>query len=324
MATMSDSYGTFSLLLGTIDRDPAVTLSTVPALPGDGLRLGADPGWHRHILAKVPDNFTIAPRRDASTELAEWTEPGTNQRFLDLICRDDALGQVFSALADSVIESIEASEEPPHEVLLHLLDQWRRLFRPAKPFSDKEMRSIFGRLWMLSLLAERNPLLALERWMGSRGEQHDFVSPRGQLQVQSIKRDGQDVTISSLSQLDSIAGVSLVLVRLHVELSPDGQNIGDMVTKLVGMGCPRATVVEAISAMGYLVGVDADESRFIVPTPPIAWHITDDFPGLRSSDVSEKRRAAITKLSYSLDLEKAPGRMSPKELNSFLDELVSQ
>ncbi|SCQ47125.1 Hypothetical protein PFR_JS7-2_2052 [Propionibacterium freudenreichii] len=47
MNELNDSYQAFGVLLGTIDRDRSVTLTTMPALPGNSLRLGVDPGWNR-------------------------------------------------------------------------------------------------------------------------------------------------------------------------------------------------------------------------------------------------------------------------------------
>ncbi|SCQ47129.1 Hypothetical protein PFR_JS7-2_2054 [Propionibacterium freudenreichii] len=186
------------------------------------------------------------------------------------------------------------------------------------------MRGLFGELWVLSLLAKQNPFFALDSWRGPRGDAHDFIAPRGQLEVKSSKREGLDVTISSLAQLDRAPGTSLGLVRLHIDSSPDGQGIDDMVEKLTGMGCPRATVIESIGAMGFLVGVDADDFRFIVPTPPLAWHVTDDFPGLRSTDLPEDRREAITQLKYSLNLIGAPGQMSSDEFDSYTEAMMSK
>ncbi len=152
------------------------------------------------------------------------------------------------------------------------------------------------------------------------------VSPNGDLlgEVKTTKREGRDVDISSISQLDEVAGVPLCLIRVRVETSPSGKLIGDLVDELVDAGCHRAPLVEELSSVGFLPGVTKDEERFVVSGALLAWAIGPDFPGLRSTDLPEPWRAALTRIKYTLDLLEAPGQLAEAELAAHLDRMMSQ
>lgn len=286
------------------------------------LLLGADTKGRRHVLAPIPEDYAYVPLKGAAIELTEWRHPESQERFLDLVCHSEPLGQVFSLLADNVVERIQRGQRRPHVAILASLDEWKRLLRPARELSEEAARGLYGELVVLKRLAERNPVFAVEAWTGPSRRVHDFTTPRGDLEVKTSARETREVEISSLGQLDRVGGVPLVLVRVHVASSPRGQSLGDMVEDLVAIGCLRAVLVEHLEAAGFLLGVDQDNHRFVALEQPLAWPVDDGFPGLRSSDLPPERGAAITRLSYTLDLVGAPGDLTAEEREKFLDGMM--
>lgn len=322
---MTDSWTAYGLLLAQVWEGSQESVMVVRDMLGHDqgqLLLGADTKGKRHVLAQIPEDYAYVPLKGAAIELTEWRHPQSQERFLDLVCHSEPLGQVFSLLADDVVERIQREQYRPHLAILAALDDWKRLLRPARELSEEAARGLYGELVLLKRLAERNPVYAFEAWTGPSGNVHDFTTARGDLEVKTSAREGREVEISSLRQLDQMGGGPLVLVRVHVASSPQGQSLGDMVEDLVTIGCLRAVLVEHLEAAGFLVGVDQDNHRFVALEHPSAWLVDDRFPGLRSDDLPPERGTAITRISYTLDLLGAPGELTAERLDEFMDGMM--
>ena len=317
---MNDSWITFGLLLSRAREQAGRSLMILDDADGEGrLWLGADAGERRHLLAPIPTDFAFTPTKGAAIELTTWCDR-TDQKFLDLVCEANALGKVFSRLVDDVRERMRTAEQAAHVAMLTALDDWKRLVRPARSLTEESARGLFGELLVAARLAKWNPHFAVESWTGPDGEAHDFTTSKGDLEVKTSKSSGQLVTISSLEQLDRTAGNPLVLIRQHVRAS---RNITNMVEELVALGCSEAAVGEKLAEAGFLLGVDEDAHRFVEVGDPLSWRVEDDFPGLRSQDLPSHRAAAITRVSYTLDLMGAPGAMDSGELDAFTGEMMT-
>lgn len=324
---MSDAFMEFGLLLASVwgDQHGPSLVHRVAATDGAGgdLLYGADRSGGRHVLAPITEEYSFTPIRGAAVELTEWRHPQTAQRYLDLVCTVDGLSSVFYRLADSIVERIEQRQEHCYAALFGALTDWQRLLKASASLSEEALRGLFGELIVLALLVKRNAIFAVDAWRGPSGHVHDFATPNGDIEVKATKREGRDVEISSLSQLDEVAGVPLCLVRVHVEDSPNGQTIGDLIDDLVDLGCLRSVLVEKLDDMGFQVGITADDSRFVVTEPLLAWSVAADFPGLRSRDLPDVRRDAVKRIKYTLDLLNAPGEMAGSELDEYIARMMA-
>lgn len=291
---------------------------------GGTLLYMADPHAQVHVLAPVLPDYAFTPLKGARLELGEWVNPDTLQRYLDLTCRADELIGVFSVLADDVVSRIEARDQSCSTALLGALQDWRELMKPARALSEEAARGLFGELTVLYLLAQRNPIYAVECWTGPEMERHDFCTPQGDLEVKTSSKEAFEVTISSLSQLDPRDGLPLILLRIAVETSATGENITDMVSKLVDAGCLQAPLIQKLVNAGFLWGSDPDEHRFVVKGPIMAWAVDEAFPGLRTPDIPEVRAQAITRLRYTLSLVESPGLQSEDQIASFIEKAMTQ
>ncbi len=324
---MADAFTEFGIILASVwgadSENGLVRRVAATDASGDQLLFSADRRGHRHILAPVTDDYAFTPIRGAAVELTEWRHPSSGERHLDLVCSVDALATVFYRLADSVVERVQDRQELCAAALLDALNDWRRLLKPAGSLSEEALRGLFGELSVLGLLAERNPVYAVDSWRGPDGNVHDFETPHGDVEVKATKREGRDVEISSLNQLDQLTGSPLCLIRLRVENAPNGRNIEEMVDELVSLGCLRSVIVEKLGLLGFQLGVSEDVSTFVVNEPLLAWQVDGDFPGLRTSDIPEGRRAPLKRIKYTLDLLSAPGQMTDAEMNAHLDRMMS-
>lgn len=323
---MGDAFVEFGLLLASVWSTPRASslVQRVAATDSQGgdLLYGADPSGGRHVLAPIDDDYSFTAIRGSAVELTEWRHPQSSQRYLDLVCNVDGLASVFYRLADSIVERIEQRQEHCYAALFGALTDWQKLLKPSVSLSEEALRGLFGEMTVLRLLAQRNPIFALDAWLGPTGHVHDFATTNGDIEVKATKHEGRDVEISSLDQLDEVAGVPLCLVRIHVEDSPNGVNIGDLVDELVTLGCLRSMVVEKLERMGFHVGITADDSRFVVTEALLAWSVEADFPGLRSADLPDVRRDPLKRIKYTVDLLNAPGEMTELELDDFIDRMM--
>ena len=323
---MPSARETFGLLLASVysAADPGVTFMEEVATNSSGERLffAVDHLGNRHVLAPITDDFAYQEHKGSQIELTEWRHPHDGTRFLDLVCRAEQLSYVFALMADSVQERIAVHDEASPLAIQQALHDWKELLRPARQLSREEALGLFGELTVLALLAEHNPAYAVECWTGSDKSRHDFTTLNGDLEVKTTTKEALEVTISSLSQLDSIEGAPLTLVRVHVIESPNGQNLEELVHQLATLGCPLGEIKSRLGKADFRIGVDGDKYRFSLASSPLWWSVTDSFPGLRKSDIPEGRRDAITRLSYTLSLLDAPGRLESTQVDDLLDDLM--
>ena len=319
---MTNSSEKFKLLLTDLWSRQGDRGMILTNLHQEGLALAVDAAGHRHVLAPVTDDYAFKPVAGQAIELSEWRHPQTQHRYMDLVCLKDELAQVFESLSDEIIR--RAEEQDPHVAVLQALDEFEDLLRPSRMIAEETARGLFGELVTLGWLAERNPLFAVELWRGQESHAHDFSSTPFDLEVKSCANDGSTVTVSSLHQLDEIAGTPLLLLRLHVQTAPQGENLGDLVDHLDTLGCNRAELVSKLEAGGFRLGIDADDHRFaLVDAATRVWRVGPDFPGLRSTDLPEDRRDAIRRVTYTLELASAPGAMTSDEFAKALDIMVA-
>lgn len=322
-----NSQEQFALLLGRIYGQPGkVNLALMQAVAdssGRSLEYGADQAGRRHLLALIAPDYAFTEMRGEAVELTEWHSPDGAARYLDLVCSSEDLAGTFALLADSVVARVQTSDEPPHVALLRSLDDWKRLMRPARSVTEESARGIFGELHVLGMLADVNPHFAVEAWSGPTGSVHDFQTANGDLEVKTSAREGLEIVVSSLAQLDVIDRTQLVLVRVQVVSSPTGMTLSDMANVLAARGCNKAELVRRISEAGVMLGVDRDDHRFVVLGRPILWRVDDGFPGIRSADLPPGRREAISKVSYTLNLALADDPLHEDDALSYMQGMMS-
>lgn len=322
-----EAYNEFGLLLASVfaaDGKAAIVTTEAAGNERGAILLGADPQGGLHVLAPMPEDYAVPLLQGEAIQLRDWNDNLLGGRHLDLSCARASLAQVFAALADDVIARVRSSNDEPFRVMLAALDDWRRLFRPAREMSVDRARGLFGEMLVLKRLAQLNPSIAPDLWTGPGKSDHDFTSARGDLEVKTSGSEGLSVVISSLDQLDPQGSEALVLVRQRLLETPQGRSLGDMVEELVSLGVLRNVLVEKLQAAGFLLGVDADEHRFVEDGELVAWLVDEDFPGLRTSDIPDVRRPSgtITRVSYTLDLAAAAEPMSSEHLEAHLRSMV--
>lgn len=267
--------------------------------------LAVDQDGLPHLL--VPAHGSVAQDRRSS---AVWItrrelQVGEEARiFADLGCRDQDLVRVFDRLVTEVLEIAEATGDRLDLVLARVLVDWRHLLSAARGRLTREVvTGLFGELSVLCRLAEDQPHLALDAWVGPTLATRDFVHGSRAIEVKSRFAAGAErVRISSLDQLDGRALDTLLLAVVDVEDDEFGQPLGQLVDRAVTLGVPRLALNDRLEGFGFVAGMVGDEERRMSAVRLRTWQVDSDFPALTAAHIPDASLEAIVGVNYSLDL----------------------
>lgn len=288
--------------------------------------VAVDSSTRRHLLVPVDMDVTIpADDRSQGVRLGttELQLPSGLVRFADLECRDAKLSLVFERLVEDVLLRLEESGDGPL-VITRVLDEWRDLLRTARsPLERETSLGLHGELEVLSRLGRQHPAAALTAWVGPQGRPQDFVREESAIEVKATASvDGNSIQVSNLDQLDPSLHGRLHLVVVHLREAPTAPSLDDRIEGLLNSGFPRAELLAAVEDAGYVFESGGAASFRFETRSVRAWPVTDDFPGLRASDLAARRRRGVSRVRYELALDVAAAPMRQAESAAFLESWV--
>lgn len=278
------------------------------SIPGIGeILIGLDHDALRHLLIPITVGSSTPSFHGGGTLKLSLRDAGTAGHFLDLTCAEPSLSFVFERLCADVIDRLEGAANSPSATVKSTLEDWRALFSGNSSELDRESRiGLIGELEILSALARRDPVAALESWVGPTRALHDFTLNGFSLEVKCTStQGGERVTISSLDQLDPATAAELYLAAVHVQPDSSAPSIDDRVRSLLEIGVPEYGLIQKVGAYGHLFESGQNEDALFGVRGVRYWRVTDSFPGLRRSDFDETRLTGIEKVEYDLVLDTA-------------------
>jgi hypothetical protein len=236
-----------------------------PESPVDLLVAVVSPHGRRSLCLAVPDEeVQELGRLPAARGLDVLVHRGTpgGRATLELQLLDDALHDVFAALAADVAAAVAVADDDTNAVRAWLgrLTRWQRMLNSApRGLSGERQRGLYAELWFLR---ERlAPVVGIERsvdaWTGPEGAVHDFQTPRGSVEVKSsAAHEPQVVRVNGERQLDDTTVPALHLMHLSLEVRRGtGENLPDAVAaarELAASGPAAATLEDRLIGAGYL------------------------------------------------------------------------
>lgn len=285
------------------------------ALDSDGLP---------HLLAPV-EGGVVEDRRSAAVWITrrELEVDGKARIFADLGCREPDLSGVFDRLVVEVLESASESGERLDRVQSRTLSEWRHFLSAARSrLSGEVVTGLFGELKVLHSLAQDQPHLALDAWVGPQSEPRDFESGSRAIEVKSrVHGTPERVRISSLEQLDSAVLDRLVLAVIDVVDDEMGESLGDVVDRVVDLGVPRLPLMDRLADVGYVPGMTGEENRRMKVSRFRAWEVDGAFPALTRASLGSQALETIVGVTYSIDLTRldAPSSEDLHSLTAAFD-----
>lgn len=284
-------------------------------LPFGEAKVGVDATGGRHLLVPVSADAPLREdRRSAALTIRalDLAGEGTSVRYADLACHDSKLELVYERLVEDVLGRIEKDPQQPIPAIHKALHDWRALLAPSgAPLDRESLLGLVGELTVLNTLLAAGDATALDAWKGPAGGIHDFERGGCAIEVKaSTSVDGKTVTISNLDQLDSSAVHSLHLVAVHLRESVKGDSVDDLMRAGMDLGADHRELISLVAKCGYVFesGV-LDAARFSVRAVR-AWHVDDDFPGLRRQLLSRTVLKGVSRVRYDLDLDACPGEVT--------------
>lgn len=274
-------------------------------------RAGIDPEGRRHVIIPVGDDGP-GLKDDASRGIrlevtVLKTEKGDDERVLEIYCPVPDLHELFTVIAEEMLDAAAARPDNIPAACVHVLDRWRELLarESSGVMSRSEAGAILAELHVLEQLCSIK-VPSLDQWLGPDKGRHDFVSASADLEVKStLSRESFSVVIHGLQQLEERDGVPVFLWFVRYEFSPGGtDSIPDAVDRLAAAGVSLSPLLKKLSLVNYHPRdrIVYEQMRFSLQEQ-FVYAVTPSFPRLtRGAFKKGHPAAAISTVDYVVDL----------------------
>lgn len=264
------------------------------------LMLGRDASNGVHLL--IGDDGAIPRRQFGALSLgpSTWNDNGHELTFLDLKCSDVDLVKSFLWLVSDLIARVEGVAAPSAYVL-EVLEDFKALFLRPQSMSRTDLVGLIGELEVLARLAARVPgWQAIEWW--TRAEQ-DYCSERQRVEVKTTEHGaGGMIAVHGLEQFTS--ELPLALAVAECQEAGNEFTVAARIEQVVTVGVPRRELEAKVREVFDPSSPFAEQGIEVVALD--WWQVNDQFPFLGPDDISRHKRAAISKLSYSVPISAFP------------------
>lgn len=220
----------------------------------------------------------------------------------------DGFRDVFRALAldVAIVLSETSGSETIAAVFVSRVRRWQRFLEihGMSGLSDTARRALFSELLVLQQLLCHgvDKSKVIEGWRGPNREPHDFVLPRGDIEVKSTGGQATDrLEVANLEQLDDLGAKELWIVHtILVETERSGQTLPELVASVrEASGEAVDLYEERLHLAGYIAEHEAiyKRPRYEVLASD-AFRVSDGFPRLTPASVHE----GIVSARYAISL----------------------
>lgn len=235
--------------------------------------------------------------------------------------------ELFGEMIEDILAVLERSNRTESEhfrVVIDRISAWQR-------FMSREDDGILGAEAELGLLGELQILLllieagvpasdAIDWWQGPADSLHDFVCPRGDIEVKSSTRVGPfSARVATVDQLDESLVQPLFLAAVQFGLSASGFRLPDhidSVRRLLGEDEPTLLAFEGkLFYAGYHQALASRYHRQFSYLLALFYEVTGTFPRLTKGTVP----AGVVDTQYRIEID--PARYSSLPLNEILQQI---
>ncbi|CUI28398.1 PD-(D/E)XK motif protein [Achromobacter xylosoxidans] len=272
--------------------------------------LAIDAAGLRHILVPVAADFPAAhDRRSGGVHLTTrpLVDASGQRQYLDLACQKAHLNNVFTHLAEEVLDLLRDGAIQPLQACRQTLQRWRELLdrEASNTLSTEALCGLFGELWHLVRIAARNAQ-GISAWQGPRGARHDFTVDGVALEVKTTtRRDEWKFRVHGLAQLEQPRDARLYLCAMRLELNgASGSTVPDLIQAVLDAGVDRRDLVDHLSQAGY---DQRDEAHYRqLRLDVIDWRLYEvaaSFPRLTSTSFNPPEPpTGVSDIHYTVDL----------------------
>lgn len=183
------------------------------------------------------------------------TETGHASCYLELRNVGNIDLNLFGALIDEVLRTLDKQIVGPIEVIKTVLERWKHILSldSDRLMSANKLIGLLGELLLLEHLIQQKSPNILDNWVGPLGNRHDFEFTNKSIEVKSTTtRIGNEITVHGISQLESSVGKELNILKIQFEPDPTGLSVPEIVNRILEtVGVSEAALFEKLSKVGY-------------------------------------------------------------------------
>jgi hypothetical protein len=273
-----------------------------------------DTEGRRHLLVPLEgDAEGVEDHASAGVQIVirELVDAGQRRRFADAVCQFGHLRELFSVIADEMLQAVTAHPGEPALGCRLVLERWRELLeRPrSRLLGPDQLAGLYAELRFLRRLVAVAPARALSLWTGPWRSRFDFLAGEAAVEVKaSTGTEGRRVEIHGDRQLEEPTGGTLHLLVVWLERVTDGgENVPDLVDALLDR-VDRFELLSALQEAGY-DHADAETYRQIQFSlrEEVLYQVDEAFPRIvPSSFATGVTPHRVTHLRYRIDLDGEP------------------
>jgi hypothetical protein len=262
-------------------------------------------------VAGLPRQATLPACKGFTVETVELPFQGSRYYCLAITRQPAASIDIFSAMLDDIVAVLEhksRSEADHISAVIERILGWQRFMSRE---DDGVLRAedevgLLGELHVLrSLIGSGLPISeAVDWWQGPIDSLHDFVCPRGDIEVKSSVRAGAfSANVGSLDQLDESLVQPLYLAAVQFSLSASGLRLPQHIDSVRGLLSSDPAIIGAFEgkllAAGYHQVSAARYHRQFSYLLTSLYEVHEDFPRLTRSKVP----AGVVDAKYRLEID---------------------
>ncbi len=257
------------------------------------------PADHRmlqlHLTQAVAGNVRV-PSSTRNIELLIRRDVGDDEAVLELRLVDRAYQEIFSVLADDLIDVIVTArtEASAVEAFIARFERWQQFFTRSGPagLGEEAQRGLYGELWFIGncLMETLDHLSAVSAWTGYGSTAQDFQLRDVAVEVKATTaKQPQHLSIASERQLDDTGVEALFLFHLSLDVRQGGDRTLPLLVDTLRATLGEHTVARGVFEESLLMAgfIDAHRDRYDHTAYTVrqasVFHVRDDFPRLVES-----------------------------------------
>ncbi len=262
-------------------------------------------------VSGLPKQASLPQSRGFRLELVELPFQGRRYFCLAITRHPSASVEIFSAMLDDIVTVLERSERSESEhiaVVVERIVSWQRFMSREDDgvLKGEAEVGLVGELNVLRLLLVHGIIAtqAVDWWQGPSDSLHDFMCPRGDIEVKSSTRVGAfSANVGSLDQLDESLVQPLYLAAVQFSLSASGLRLPqhiDSVRQLLSGETEAVSNFEGkLLAAGYHQALAARYHRQFSYLMTSFFEITGGFPRLTKGNIPH----GVVDAAYRIEID---------------------
>lgn len=264
-------------------------------------------GCPRVLLPLAPRE--AAPRLDLGSSLKigelAMMERGANTRYVEVVCKEPALEQVFADVIQEILDRITTGVNTA-TACATTAEEFSRLFlRDSSLKIDKaRIMGLVGELLCLNALLAVNPA-SWRTWVGGDGNRNDFRCSDHGVEVKTTAGGAMSASIASLQQLEVAPKGSLLFLLYRLDPTQNGSiTIQTLVLQALDRCSNRLELRKRLAEIGCIDSSAAewnDTSFEHVCT--YGWFVNDCFPRVVAGVFAGGSvPLGVSRMTYEIDL----------------------